>query len=160
LIVTLNSSLTNRLIDDFEYVNSLDEKIIQEYLDDKEIENQLNEDLKEVFSDNMPVKLYDDDIDNGYSVKYHKRFYPVPLKFHHDYDLMSPDFVLLTEDFYENIERNLKLTMIWGIAYSRIEDSIKIELLKKYYTEETYWSLLRVGKKNKLLELLRWMKIM
>ena len=137
------------LIDDFEYINTLDKKIVEDYLEDNMLELQLAKDLKGI------IPFGDKEETSGYSLKYQKRFYAVPMEFHRDFSM--PNFETLTEEFHKNIETNLKLSMIWGIAYSRVDGSLKSDLLKPYYSEETYLSLLRVGKKYKLVELLKWM---
>ena len=47
--------------------------------------------------------------------------------------------------------------MIWAIGYSRLDNQTKENLLKKYYCEESYYSLFRVSKKIKQVDLLEWL---
>ncbi len=58
--------------------------------------------------------------------------------------------------FYKNIDTIQKITMIWGIAYSRLDNKIKTGLLKKYYCKDTYHTLLKICIKTKNVELLKW----
>jgi hypothetical protein len=44
------------------------------------------------------------------------------------------------------------------VAYSRLDTQHKTELLKKYYSSKLYYSLLNIGKKQKLLEVLKWLQ--
>ena len=47
-----------------------------------------------------------------------------------------------------NIEMKLK---IWAIAWSRIEKETKVEMLKKYYSEEIQLEVIQLTKKSKVL---------
>jgi hypothetical protein len=86
-----------------------------------------------------------------------KRFYPVPTVHDKTADDWVPDFEALESFFEANHASLLKVTMVWGIAYSRIDKKLKSKLLRKYYTSETHYSVFRVATKHKLLDLLKWM---
>jgi hypothetical protein len=86
-----------------------------------------------------------------------KRFYPVPTVHDKTADDWVPDFEALESFFYSNNSSLLKVTMVWGIAYSRIDKKLKSKLLRKYYCPETHYSISRVATKQGLLEVLKWM---
>jgi hypothetical protein len=86
-----------------------------------------------------------------------KRFYPVPTVYDKTADDWVPDFEALESFFEANHASLLKVTMVWGIAYSRIEKKVKSKLLRKYYCPETHYSISRVATKQGLLEVLKWM---
>jgi hypothetical protein len=86
-----------------------------------------------------------------------KRFYPVPTVHDKTADDWVPDFEALEFFFEANHASLLKVTMVWGIAYSRIDKKLKSKLLRKYYCPETHYSISRVATKQGLLEVLKWM---
>jgi len=86
-----------------------------------------------------------------------KRFYPVPTVHDKTADNWVPDFEALESFFEANHASLLKVTMVWGIAYSRIDKKLKTKLLRKYYCPETHYSIFRVASKHGLLDLLKWM---
>ena len=86
-----------------------------------------------------------------------KRFYPVPTVHDKTADHWVPDFEALESFFEANQTSLLKVTMVWGIAYSRIDKTLKSKLLRKYYCPETHYSIFRVATKHGLLDLLKWM---
>jgi len=90
-------------------------------------------------------------------VKLSRRFYDVPIDFSKKYPVSIPDFESLRHEFYSKIENTKKITMIWAIGYSRLDNQTKENLLKKYYCEESYYSLFRVSKKIKQVDLLKWL---
>jgi hypothetical protein len=60
--------------------------------------------------------------------------------------------------FYCNIDTIKRQTMLWAVAYSRLEIQQKIKLFKKYYSDELFVSLFNIGKKYKLIEVLKWLQ--
>jgi hypothetical protein len=68
-----------------------------------------------------------------------------------------PDFEKMSQEFYSQIELFKMKTMIWGIAYSRLDNNSKTSLFKKYYCAETYHSLFKASKKIKNVEILKWL---
>jgi hypothetical protein len=145
------------LIEDFEYLNSLDKKIIDNYIDDKSVDYQLKKELNDIFSNKVRIDIDDEQQDLNF-IKLNKRFYPVPMTSHRLIPVWIPDFESLNTMFFEKFDTIIQLSMVWGIAYSRISIPQKTELLKKYYSEETYWTLLKICKRYKLLDLLKWLK--
>jgi hypothetical protein len=146
----------NILIDDFEYLNSLDKKAVDNFIAEKSIEYQLKKDLKDIFPNT--IKFDSDDEHHEYdSINLTTRFYGMPTKGHVAIPLGVPDFERLNTQFFNELNTTIKLTMIWGITYSRMSNIQKTELLKKYYCYNSYWSLLKISKRYKLLDLLKWM---
>ena len=70
----------------------------------------------------------------------------------------KPDFSALRKYFNENIDIISKQTMLWAVAYSRLKIDQKTELLKKYYSDELFISLIKICKKCKLIEVLKWLQ--
>ena len=85
-----------------------------------------------------------------------KRFYGSAIV--EDYQKGEPklDIEHLEKYFYSNIE-NIQ-SMAWSIAYSRLNSDHKIELIKKYYSDNIYWTFFRIGIKLKSVKLLEWIK--
>lgn len=155
------------LVDDFEYFNKKDKEAVKTYLQEvsvhKIIENQLGDVLPKL--EELPA-LYEQKLfgENGKlatlpELILTQRFYPVPLlNKHDDWNVKKiPDFKALSEKFYQELENIHKITMIWSIGYSRIQNTVKTTLLQKYYCDQTYFSMYKVAKKNKNTELLKWM---
>lgn len=153
------------LKDDFEFLNQSDLKAINDY--DQEIE--ANKIIGEDFKDYPPKKKlpsldFADDFRYSEKVylsapelKLSRRFYGVPLDHSKNYPVSIPDYESLRQEFYSKIGTTQKITMIWAIGYSRLDNQTKISLLKKYYCEESYNSLFRVSKKIKQVALLKWL---
>jgi len=69
-----------------------------------------------------------------------------------------PDFECVRKYFYDNFDTIKRQTMLWAAAYSRLDIQQKIDLLKKYYSDELFVSLFNIGKKYKLIEILKWLQ--
>lgn len=155
----------NTLKEDFECLNQSDLKAIQTY--DDELYAKLITDIE--FEDYLPKKYpmkfinYDgylppELVDPSAPVlKLSRRFYKTPIDNSKIYPVPIPNFDELRKEFNANINSIQKVTMIWAIGYSRINNQTKIKLLKKYCSAETYYSLYKVGKKLKLVSLLKWL---
>jgi hypothetical protein len=150
------------LIDDFEYLNQSDLQAIQNYDDEiaanKIIEQELGEYLpKKTHYDFFDSTYHEDKVDLSVpELKLSKRPYGVTIDTSKQYPVSIPNFEKLREEFYTNLPTHLKVTMIWAIAYSRLDNTLKYSLLKKYYSIETYYSMYRVCKRTKNIELLKW----
>lgn len=150
------------LIDDFEYLNNCDLQAIQNYDDEmianKIIEKEMGEYLPKKTSYNIKERtFYEEKVDlPDPELKLSQRPYGVQLDSSKDYPVSIPDFEALKKDFYENISVHQKVTMIWAIGYSRLDNNIKCALLKKYYCNETYFTIHKVCKRTKNIELLKW----
>ncbi len=87
-----------------------------------------------------------------------KRFYKVPLDTSGDYPVDVPDFEKLRDEFYDNLDRTQKITMIWAIGYSRLSNKQKSKLLRKYSREENNYSLVKVCRRFNPKYALAWAK--
>ena len=111
---------------------------------------------KKQFDENLGV--YKEDIYLSQpELNFIKRPYNVPKIDTDGYPIEIPDFQKLSRDFYSNLSIHIKITMIWAIAYSRIDNSRKCSLLREYYCEETYYSMYRVCLRTNNDKLLKWM---
>lgn len=150
------------LIDDFEYLNQSDLQAIQNYDDEiaanKIIEQELGEYLpKKTHYDFFNSTYHEEKVDLSIpELKLSKRPYGVTIDISKEYPVSIPNFEKLREGFYTNLPTHKKVTMIWAIGYSRLDNSLKYSLLKKYYSNETYYSMYRVCKRTKNIELLNW----
>jgi hypothetical protein len=147
---------------DFGYFNISDIKAIQEYENQVAVNNLIKE--RELNGIIQSKNLFDDENVNPEIVsaipelKLTFRHYSIPIDTSKDYQLNVPDFKIMCKDFYADIDTTFKRTMLWAIAYSRLDSKLKSELLKKYYCKETYWSFFRICKKHKLIKSLKWLK--
>lgn len=150
------------LIDDFEYLNQSDLQAIQNY-DDEITANKI---IEQELSEYLPKKTHYDLFDSTYheeridlsvpELKLSKRPYGVIIDTSKEYPVSIPNFEKLREEFDTNLPTHQKVTMIWAIAYSRLDNTLKYSLLKKYYSNDTYYSIFRVCKRTKNIELLKW----
>lgn len=150
------------LIDDFEYLNQSDLQAIQNY-DDEIAANKI---IEQELGEYLPKKTYYNFFDGTYheenvdlsipELKLSKRPYGVTIDTSKQYPVSIPNFEKLREEFYKNLPTHQKVTMIWAIAYSRLDNTLKYSLLKKYYSNETYYSMYKVCKRTKNNELLKW----
>ena len=157
---------TETLIADFEYQNNLDKKTFEDYIDEIDYHQHLADELGDIFdvkkiSDYRFDGLYKEpEILDGFTEPTYtlsKRFYKVPLLTDKQYNIQIPDFDTLSKTFYNNLNITRDITMIWSIAYSRLDVKTKTELLKNYYHEHTITSLIKVAIKFDFIPLLKWM---
>jgi hypothetical protein len=151
------------LIDDFDYLNKSDLQAIQNY-DDEMAANKI---LEQEFSDFLPKTIEYDLFDSRKNqekidltlpeLKLTKRPYSVVLGPSMHYPVTIPNFDSLQRDFHANLSIHNKVTMIWAIAYSRLENKQKFQLLKKYYCIKTHYSMFRVAIKTNNVAVLKWM---
>ena len=146
-------------------MNETDLQAIKDY-DDEIVANKI---IENEFKDYLPKKrlpslnfedefLQPEIVDiSAPELKLSRRFYGVPIDTSKDYPVSIPDFENLRNDFYSKIDNTKRITMIWAIGYSRIDTKMKEALLKKYYCDESYYSLFRVSKKIKGIGLLKWL---
>lgn len=150
------------LIDDFEYLNKSDLEAIQNYYDEIEANKIIEKELGEY----LPKKKQYDFFDNSYhgeqidlsvpELKLSKRPYNVMIDSDKEYPQRIPNFEKLRLEFYANLSKHQKITMIWAIAYSRLDNTLKYSLLKKYYCNETYYSMFKVCVRDQNVKLLKW----
>ncbi len=158
------------LIDDFEYLNEYDMKVIREYEEEQQAK-QMTEQISvlgvtKTFTVKSVSELFTDEVDltpeyitdPSKRLKLTKRFYGIPMDSSKSHFGDIPDFTKLRESFYAEVDKTIKVTTLWAIAYSRLGKNRKSQLLKKHYDEETYWSFFRICKKCKLTEVLEWLK--
>ncbi len=150
------------LLDDFEYLNQSDLQAIKNYDNEIAANKIIEEELGEYFPKKTQYNFFDRRYNEAKGdlsapeLKLSKRPYGVIIDISKAYPVNIPNFEKLSEDFINNLPTHKKVTMIWGIGYSRLDNSLKFSLLKKYYCNETYYSMYRVCKRTKNIELLKW----
>lgn len=150
------------LIDDFEYQYKFDFQAVKKYEDEKfanEILSQTFSDLltPENSNDLFGYRMNDFNIDLPIpELKLFRRPYDITGNRTNDFHVKTSDVKALKKEFYNTLSVFHKQTMIWGIAFSRLDNKIKSSLLKKYYCNETYYSMFKVCKRTKNTELLKW----
>jgi len=150
------------LIDDFEYLNQSDLQAIQNYDDEIAANKIIERELSEYLPKKIRFNLFDsthheEKVDLSIpQLKLSKRPYNVTIDTSKEYPVNIPNFKKLREEFYTKLPTHQKATMIWAIAYSRLDNTLKYSLLKKYYSNETYYSIFRVCIRTKNIELLKW----
>ena len=157
---------TETLIADFEYQNFLDKKTFSDYIDEIEYHQHLADELGDIF-DVRKIEDYrfdglykEPEILDGFTeptYELSKRFYRVPLLKDDQYNVEIPDYDKLSKFFYDNLNNTRDITMIWSIAYSRLNVKTKSKLLRKYYNQQTITSLIKVARKFNLIPILKWM---
>lgn len=152
-----------RLLDDFEVINQLDKQAIKSYRDDVYANEVIERDLGDI----LPRITYND-IETGEltegrvaletpELTLTRRPYSIPVDMSSGLFSNIPDFKVMTDHFKRDLDSFQRKTMIWGIAYSRLDNEIKTELYKKHYSTECYETLFKVGKKTNNAEILKWL---
>jgi hypothetical protein len=151
------------LIDDFDYCNFVDKKAIKHYHDELEANEAIGKEFGDFFP-KIESNIYGDPSYGNESIdltqpelKLTRRFYNQLGNNHNVYDQPLPSFEMMHNNFHSNLDVIHCITMIWGIGYSRLKNELKTKLIKNYYREETYNSMLKVAKKNKNVSLLKWL---
>ena len=130
----------NTILDDFRYLNDLDIKMLNKFrVDRKGFFKTLD------MSGNYTAEM--NFIFTIYGAPYGK----LRKEINRLDDVSSVLRYVYTD--LNNIEMKLK---IWAIAWSRIEKETKVEMLKKYYSEEIQLEVIRANEKIKSADLLRW----
>ncbi len=153
------------LIDDFEFLNGVDKKAIQKY----ETAIATNKLIESALSQNPAVNPFLNSWGNGLEgepesitsypdLKLTQRFYKVPKDKKNLISYEIPDFETMRDVFHKNIDTTIKITMLWSIYYSRLDMSHKAELLKRYYSDETYLSFFKICRRLGSIELWVWLK--
>ncbi len=150
------------LLEDFNYFNEQDRKAVEEVKETFELNRLLAKQLgKNEVSDRIfDIPGIDLDPESALELKplkLSKRFYQVPTIFSEDYYENFPDFGMLETHFNENIETFLRVTMMWGIGYSRLDEGQKSDLLIRYYSKETENTFFRICRRYKLVGPLEWL---
>jgi hypothetical protein len=153
------------MLNDFEYLNHTDKKAIRQYVDELDANDLIRRELSEYFPPRAspffdPSEGFhpDGDMINLTSPELHlsRRFYTYS-ETRLDDLIPIPDFKYMREQFWSDMDKNRKMTMIWAIGYSRLPNEQKSILLKQYYCNDTYHSLLKVCKKNNNIDMMKWM---
>ena len=151
---------------DFDYMNEMDREALGNVVMSDVVHQLFNTDWPTDFpiDNGIPVEPYEIEKQKlppfGFGkdkLELIKRFYPVKMAYDKAADNWVPDFEALEEYYQQNQETLRKVTMVWGIAYARIDKKRKSQLLRKHYCPETHYSIFRVATKHKLLDLLKWM---
>ncbi len=154
------------LLQDYYYQNKLDNKAIHDYIEETNLNLHIQDELKDV----LPLKkvrinefedFYDEkEILEGLNepvLNFSSRFYTVPTLYDSQLNLSVPDFEKMEATFYDNLHITQDITMVWSIGYSRLSEELKTEMLKKYYSDHSYSSLIKVAEKFGLISILKWM---
>jgi hypothetical protein len=76
----------------------------------------------------------------------YRRGYSMPLKYYEEEKVFKPDFDAALKEVSERVDYYQAKTMMWGIALSNMPDKKKMTLLRKWTTDETLRSLIRIAK--------------
>jgi hypothetical protein len=149
------------LIDDFEYLNNQDKDAIKAFEDEMEAVMAIERDLTNILpKSNTKYLGYTDDLHTITplpELKLQRRFYPTIIDTSKNYPDVTtdiPDFEMMRKYFYKELAEHFKRTMLWAIAYSRLENSEKSRLLPQYYCKQTHNTYLNICRKYKLVEAL------
>jgi len=137
------------LLDDFNCFNEQDRNAVQEVKETFELNRLLAKQLgKNEVADRIldipGIDLYPESTLELKPLELVKRFYQVPTIFSKDYYENFPDFDKLEVHFHQNLDIFLRVTMMWGIGYSRLTGEQKSELLIRYYSEEAENTFFRI----------------
>jgi hypothetical protein len=150
------------LLVDFKHNNAYDQQLVHSYWEDFHLTSKLNMALHDVFySGKLPIKPLEGDPDIHPNKKAYllltPRLHPVPNIQSDELNAYIPDFAAINREFLPRIDHYQKLTMIHGIYRSRLDTETKNSMYKKYYNEETCYTLFVISKRTKNSDLLKWM---
>ncbi len=152
------------LIDDFEYLNNVDLKSINEFITEesaKKFVKEVSQGIFNVFQEryNYPDfdndKEFDENKEN--ELKLSRRFYYMDGNIPIAEDTFIPDFDKSRKKFHAEIEEIRTTLMITAISYTRLQSEVKTELLKKYYSRATKHRIYHICIKLQLVDCLKWM---
>lgn len=154
------------LLDDFKSHNRMDKKIIEDFKLEYEAFELLKIELKGLTTDKIDYPKELEWLRNDFEyeglhypvIKFVKRTYPVPTVFSYADEIYIPDFKKLKKYFSTNFFRIYFATVLQGIAFSRLDKSKKIKLLKKYCYKESIQDFIKIGEKFKLEDALIWLR--
>jgi hypothetical protein len=147
---------------DFYFANNLDQEIIDEYESSLAVDQLLGGpqgfpkggsrmEEGEAWSDfDLPLLTPE--------FKLTQRNYSISSVYSEKHGQHLPDFDQSEQTFEATIDGHFHATMLWAIAYSRLEAKRKEHLLRKHYTEENYFSFLKVVKRENLVNSLNWLR--
>lgn len=151
-----------RLLDDFEIINQQDKDAIKSYRDDLYANEVIERDLGDI----LPRITYNDtetgELTEGRvnlerpKLELTRRPYSIPIDMNTDVFQSIPDFEKMSHEFYDQIEVFKMKTMIWAIGYSRLNNTVKTKLFKKYFSTDIVKSVLYAAKKTGNSEILKW----
>jgi len=141
----------NRLIMDVEAINQRDRDAIDEYKSALHIFSMVDA-INQEGSTSIDTGDYP-------SLKLTQRYYSITFMSSKPLDEELPDFKKIFEEIVTEIDYHYRVSMMWSIAYSRLEPAIKMDMLKNYYTEETYFSFINICRRLQLHEVLIWLKL-
>lgn len=157
------------LITDFEYLNSIDEKALENFVEELEVIDMMEAEFKETMEnrDHSPLpkdyhnpwlfpefEVHDRPLIKK-STRFHEVFYNNKIQdenYNTAYDIDE-----MRKHFHENLAVYTDKVMIWSIYFSRLNKQQKTTLLKKYYSIDNYFSFLKIAKRLKSVALLKWL---
>ena len=83
--------------------------------------------------------------------------YLTGLSYDSKYDYSKPDIEKERAYFYAHREEVFCVTMAWGVAYCRLELSVKEGLLRRFFRQEVDYTFFKIGKRLKSVGLLEWL---
>lgn len=135
------------LIDDFEFLNTLDANNIQDFFYDKERIITFYDERS------FAKRTYEEDV--AFSL-ISRPYCSVVWREATAYD--TPDFTPLRTFFADNFIHIKNQTMLWAIAVSILPTNTKVRLFKQHYSPACFWTLLNIAKRYKIVSILQWMK--
>ena len=157
------------LADDFEYLNSIDKKIVADYLEELAVNKMIETEFKETMENrdhSFISKSFEDPFlfpefevsppimeftRRTHKVIYNRNIQDVNCNYAYDFDKMRTHF-------YKNLSIYSERAMLWAIYYSRIDNRQKTKLFKKFYSHENYFSFFTIAKRLKSITLLKFFK--
>jgi hypothetical protein len=164
-----NFEVSNQtLIDDFEYLNSLDIKAIENYQDELKATEMMEAEFKETMENRDHTSISKSYTNTWLfpefkvtppelkqTKRYHKVFYNH--KIQDETHKTAYDFQKMRTYYYDNLSTFKENLMLWSTNYSRIDRREKSKLLKRYYSPENYYSFIKIAERNKLVGPLKWL---
>lgn len=144
------------LLSDVEWLNLQDKTAIENHESQLALRdlvflvNMENELVKKEDSQSIDTAEYAE-------LKLMSRYHAHEVRYSKALEMQLPDLNSILEDYRNNTDFYHNSTMMWSIAFSRLDAKTKMQLIKKYYSEDTHRSFLKIAKQYKFVGLLKWL---
>lgn len=152
------------IIDDFEYFLHIDKELANNYIDEHSKYISILDEKKRSIDERI-VRTGVTDWQDDYpwigltkpTLNLAKRIYNKSIELGGEPTIIVPNFENRARDFYNRVDFYLRLTMLWGIAYSHHSKGVKEKLYKKWYNPELYPAAFKIGSRTKNFQFLEWL---
>lgn len=152
------------IADDFEHFLQIDRELVNNYkVEHSKYISMLNEKKNSI--DERIVRTGVTDWQDDYpwigltkpTLKLEQRIYNKSIELGGEPTIIVPDFENRTRDVYNRLDFYMRLTMLWGIAFSHHTKGVKQKLYMRFYEPELYPAAIKIAYRTKNVQFLEWL---